>query len=113
MANRVTHIFRDADLRGQHNGLTQMALDHKVRLDKLGGGDHVLFINTRTDKVKIMSAAGVLSYYRSPKGKLNLNAIAHLPEAFAAGKFSWEKADNAALDKLLEKFEKKKPGLLT
>lgn len=79
--NKVTRIFLNTDLRCQHNGLALVAGKENVRLDKLKPGEHVLFINTKRDKVKMYSRNGVLSYYKQ-KGRLDIEAVAKIPAAF-------------------------------
>lgn len=113
MPNRVAHIFRNTDLRSQHNGLWNLAKEHWVELKDLSPGEHAIFINTQNDKIKLYSAQGLLSYYRAPKGeKLNLNMIAMLPHCFSARGINWKKAHRMAVEKLLSKVQKQKPGLL-
>jgi hypothetical protein len=106
MSNQVVHLFKDVDMRNQHNGLQRIAQKQKVRLDALGAGEHVVFLNSRLNKVKLYSHQGVLSYYRSPSGKLNLHIVEQIPACFSAkGGMDWDKADRLALERLLEGHE--------
>ncbi len=104
MHNHIVHLFKDADLRCQHDGLKVMASKSRVNLSKLVDGEHVVFINAAKNKVKMFSANEVLSYYRAPSGRLNLNMIEMIPRCFSAsGAMDWNKADRMAIDKLLNK----------
>ena len=95
-------------MRNQHDGLTRLAFKHKVRLDNLGAGEHVLFLNTRLDKIKMYSANGVLSYYRAPGGnKLNLNMVSFIPQCFGGSGMNWQKAERLAVESMLAKLKTK------
>lgn len=103
--NKVTRVFLDVDLRNSHEGLETLAQSQQLDLTKLRNGEHVLFLNTQRTKFKMYSANGVLSYYRN-KGKLDLNAIAHVPMAFnAKGELDWQKAQLLALKRKLNILE--------
>lgn len=110
MANQIMHLFKDTDLRAQHNGLIEVARRAKVNLEELSPGEHVVFINSRADKLKIFSSSGLLSYYRAPeKSRLNLNMIKILPKCFGArGGLDFAKADKLAVEELLGKYERKR-----
>lgn len=101
MSNKVVHCFQKVDMRNQHDGLTRIAQKSKVRLDQLGAGEHVIFINANLNKVKMYSASGVLSYKRSDGGCLNLGMIEQIPLCFEGGKVDWDKAEKLALEKQL------------
>lgn len=106
MNNTIVRIFQKTDMRNQHDGLVRLALKFKVRLDSLGAGEHVIFLNNRLDKVKMFSANGVLSYYRAP-GSLTMDMIEYIPQCFGANGMNWQKAERLALEKLLTRATKK------
>lgn len=109
--NTIVRVFKDTSMINQHDGLVRIALSKKVRLDTLGAGEHVVFLNSALNRVKMFSTNGVLSYYRVSKGKLNLNMIEMIPQCFnAKAGMDWEKADRLALEKLLTKVAKKRSG---
>jgi hypothetical protein len=113
--NLVVRIFLNTNMGKRHDGLKLLAEEHKVKLDKLNPGEHVVFLNRALDKVQIYSAGGVLSYYRSGRGRLNIGMVEQIPLAFTgAGRIDWDKADRLALEKQLEKEDSKKvtPRLL-
>lgn len=100
--NTIVRLFKDADLRCQHEGLRQTAKDADIDLDKLKQGEHVVFLNAKLTKVKIYSLGGILTYYRAPSGRLNLHMIAEIPKCFGSkGELDWKKAEKIALDKML------------
>ena len=99
MANRITHVFKSADLRCGHVGLTAIA---KKKANPKPG-EHVVFINNAEDKMKVLSSNGVLSYIKSPSGKLALETINHIPAAFkATGGFNYSDALKKVITKKLE-----------
>lgn len=107
--NTIIRLFKDTDMRNQHDGLNKIAKRNKVKLDQLGAGEHVVFVNTQLNRVKLYSANGVLSYYRAPaKQKINPGMVEMIPLCFNAAKgMDWEKADRLAFDKLFAKYNKK------
>lgn len=109
MRNKIVHLFRDTDMRNQHDGLSNLARSKKVKLDELGAAEHVVFLNARLNKIKLYSANGVLSYYRAPgKERINLGMVEMIPACFNAEKgMDWGKAERLAFDKLFAKYEAK------
>jgi hypothetical protein len=99
----ILRVFHDVDLRNNHVGLTRYVAKYNIVTGTMPVGEHLVFINTKRDKVKIFSGGGLLSYYMAPHGRLNLNVIQELPSYFDGGTFNWKKAELLALDKLLAK----------
>lgn len=99
----ILQIFHDTDLRNVHRGLAEIAKKHKVDVNKLRDNEHLIFLNSAKTKIKLYSSHGLVSYYVSPSGKLNLHMIDELPKAFGAQGFDWKKAERVALEKLLKK----------
>ena len=81
--NTVIRCFLDVDMRCQHFGLSKHAKKHKVDIDKLKPGQHVMFTNRAMNRVKIYSAGGVLSYLAS-KDRLDMAAVGQIPACFGA-----------------------------
>lgn len=104
----ILQIFHDTDLRNSHVGLSQIAKKHGIDVTKIRNKEHLLFLNAAKTKVKLYSSHGLVSYYLSPSGKLNLHMIEELPSAFGAGGFDFKKAERLALDKLLARKERRK-----
>ncbi len=102
--NVIVRVFKDTSMINQHDGLERIARSKKVRLDALGAGEHVIFLNRQLNRIKMFSSNGILSYYRAPKGKLNLNMIELIPSCFNSETgMDWERADRLAVEKLLAK----------
>ena len=98
--NRITHVFLNSDLRCGHVGLAKVA----KRKANPKAGEHVVFVNNARDKMKVLSANGVLTYVKSPHGKLSLETVQSIPAAFkATGGFSYGQALKAVVVKKLEK----------
>jgi len=108
MANRVIRIFKDTNMQNQHDGLAKIAMKNKVRVDQLGQGEHVVFINKACNYIKMYSANGVLTS-KKEKGTINMHSIEMIPLCFDPdGKLNWDKADRLALEKQLAKYDKRK-----
>ena len=83
MKNRVVRIFLDVDFRNQHTGLSLVASKHKVDVDALKDGEHLIFVNSKRNKIKMYSSRGVLSYLRLKKGVIDLNTLVEIPKCFS------------------------------
>lgn len=101
--NKILRVFLDTDMRNQHDGLEKIATKNKVSLIDLDQGSHVIFVNTRCNKIKIYSSNGVLSYMKKDTGgKLDLNMIEMIPHSFnQTGAIDWNKAAKLSLEKKL------------
>lgn len=96
--NRVLHIFKESDLRCMHDGLSKIAKTRAgVNLSNLKKGEFVFFINTSFDKIKIFCPNQMVCYLRSPQGRLNAEALKHIPNTFDGSDFSYGKALEAYL----------------
>ena len=96
----LVQCFLDADMRCQHDGLAKIAKNKDMDVYKLRQGEHVVFVNSALDRVKMFSSGGVLSYLRLKKGKVNLETLRLIPEAFSNGNI--EVAYSRSLKKVLE-----------
>lgn len=102
--NDILRVFVQTDMRNQHRGLVQIAKKKGIDLHGLKRGQHVVFVNTAMDRVKLYSAGGVLSYVHSETGKLNMGVIEQIPGCFNARTgVNWRKAARRALVKQLMK----------
>lgn len=87
--NRITKLFYEVDLKCGHAGLGKLAAKHGVNVGGLKPGEHVLFVNKRRDKVKVMSHGGVLSYFKSLHGRLSLAEVrSRTGQAFRSSPFN-------------------------
>jgi hypothetical protein len=111
---RVLHIFWNTDMRCRHEGLrTHVQKDKGFRKRKLTmkPGDILIFFNSKMDRLMGLSVLneedsyGLLTYYRSPHGRVDPACLKFLPEAFNGSGFDIE----AALKKsLIERLSKKR-----
>lgn len=102
--NKIIRVFLNVDMRNQHNGLTRVAANESVDLLKIKPHEHVIFINTRKNKLKMFSTNGVLSYVMAKEGMLNLAMIEQIPRCFNQDStLDWNKAQRLALEKQLGK----------
>lgn len=100
MSQRITHCFLDTDLRCQHKGLSKIASKQKVDASKLKSGQHLAFVNVALNKIKMYSPGNVVSYLRLDRGRIDLEALALIPQAFG---HDIEVKYNSALKQLLLK----------
>lgn len=96
----LIQCFLDADMRCQHDGLAKIAKRKDLDVYSLKKGEHVVFINSALDRIKMFSSGAVLSYLRLKKGKVNLETLRLIPEAFNDGNL--EVAYSRALKQVLE-----------
>lgn len=98
---KLVRCFLNTDMRCQHDGLAEVANNEKVDVHNLKKGEHIVFINTKRNRVKMISPGGVLSYLRLAKGQVDLETLKLIPEAFTDGDL--ELAYSNSLKKLIKK----------
>jgi len=92
-SNRVIRIFQNADLRGQHDGLSLAALEHKIDCKKLKPGEFVVFINRKQDRAKVYATNNVVAFMKHPENRrLDLQTIRYIPRVFNGGAFAYDDA---------------------
>ena len=106
MNQRITHVFLDTDLRCQHNGLAKLAIKQKIDASKLMPGQHLIFINGALNKMKMYSPGNVVSYLRLDRGRIDLETLAKIPQAY--GHDIAVKYNKALKDTLLKRLAKKR-----
>lgn len=103
--NKIVRVFLDTNMACQHPGLRALALKHKIRLEALKDKEHVIFVNKARNRVKLYSSNGVISYLWKEKGRLDMMALAMIPETFTnevGVGFTMDRAIEASLIKRLE-----------
>lgn len=98
-ANKLITAFIGTDMRCQHIGLAAIAKGRKVNVYELKTGEHVVFINTALNRIKMFSPGGVLSYLRVD-GRIDMGTLSRIPRAFAG---DLPVAYGKALKEVLEK----------
>jgi hypothetical protein len=106
---KLFRVLFDINMNCRHEGLRAQAMDRKVAWTKLEPGDILAFINTKRDRVMALAITdetdgfGVLGYYRSPHGRIDLMAIQYIAEAFGGGRLDMDGATKKALLKRLSR----------
>lgn len=92
--NRILRVFLDTDLICNHTGLSKIASKKSINLDGLKSTEHVLFVNSKKNRVKIYSHEGVLIYLVLKDGEqLDMRTLSLIPQAFSkSGRFDYTKA---------------------
>lgn len=104
---KLLHVFSDTDMRKRHEGLMDYAKEQGVKSPK--AGDVLAFLNAKRDRIIVLSfidekdCFGVMGYYRSPHGRVPMEAIQYIPQAFGGEGFDMNKAIRAGLVELLSK----------
>lgn len=76
----VLQVFLDADLRGAHNMLSQIAKKEGLDLPNLGPNQFVVFINKRRNMMKCYVHGNTIAHTK--RERLELEAISKLPQSF-------------------------------
>lgn len=105
--SRIVTVISDVHMGLSHQGLTKIAMEHKIDMDALPPRDLVMFINRRKNAMKIFGHKGmVIGYLRMPgSNKITLEAIKYIPETFNGSGFSYQGALKKAV---LEQLAKRK-----
>lgn len=98
----IRQVFLNADLRGSHNWLTELAKKKNINVNALQNGEMVVFVNRRKTMMKVYTAFN--SVVHTKQDRIDLGAIEHLPQIFSQyGQVNYSKALAKKLQKLTEK----------
>lgn len=104
MKGKIVRLFQDVNLANSHLGLTDMAKRAGYNPATMDDNSFLIFINRAQTMVKVLTTSNVLAFYRSPKGRLTMDAIQNIPAAFMSNQqFEMTKAIEMALEKMLER----------
>lgn len=100
MTNLAIAVFPNSDLRCMHDGLANIAIKSKLKINCFGlkPGQFVFFINTSKDKMKVFCPNNIICYIKSPRGPLSLETIRRLPETFNGTGFDYDAAVRKELE---------------
>lgn len=106
---RLLYVIPETNMACQHVGLVKQLKERGIDFKKFKPGDIVAFLNRRETMLRVMAVLpekdtfGLLASYRSPHGRVPLEAIRYIPEAFGGGSFDMNKAIEKGLFDLLSK----------
>ena len=98
---KIIRVFFDSDMRGQHKALSERASDVRINTGNLRNGEYLVFVNRAEDRIKIFAANNIVAYYKSPRGRIDRNTIALIPQVFEGGRINYDRALKKTLDKRL------------
>lgn len=109
IVHKLLRVFLDVDMRCSHDGLTALAIKHKVLPESLEAGEYLLFINSDRTRIKLYGANDVVAYLRVKTGRIDMRTVALIPQAFASkGKIDYDAALRKVLEKYIPEIENKK-----
>ena len=100
---RLIAILWGTDMRLAHDGLLAEATGKNKALALLKPGECIAFVNEKRDRIKLLAGSNhgypVLGYFRSKTGRIDVQAIQFIAQAFNGSRIDY----NAALKKSLLK----------
>lgn len=92
----IIEVIYDSDLRRSHLGLTKLARKHGINIDRLKEGRFVMFLNSKQNRLKLLTCNGVLVYLKS-EHEITKEQIERIPTLFYGPKFDFKKAIDLGL----------------
>lgn len=90
---RIAQVFLNVNLRRSHDGLLEIAKKRGIDLNEFPRGSYLVFINEVNNRFKLMTPATftkdglvidwLIAYYKSPRGRIDLNTIYNIPKIFS------------------------------
>lgn len=84
MRNRAIHFFGNVPMTNGHDGLAEIAAEHKVKLDDLKPGEFVAFVNKTFTAMKLLCPGGVLIHWRNPSHRVLFKEVVDTLPQFMA-----------------------------
>lgn len=98
MNGKIIRVFQNVDMRNQHEGLRKISLDNNIDTTELENCSYVIFINKKQTILKVFSGHNVLATHKPYSGRLSMESIQYIPEAFGGGSdFNMTRAVKTAL----------------
>lgn len=88
---KIARVYLDCDLRCSFDGLNALLKKDGVEIAS-SPGNFVLFMNRKATAFKLLTANSYLMFYRSPSGRIALDAIQNIPEFFDGTRLDFNKA---------------------
>lgn len=97
---RIVRFFPDTNLQGGHIGLSKLAKENGVDVNKLKLGEYLIFVNRKKDKLKMFASASLIAYLKMPPGgRIDPRTIAILPRYFNGTSIQYDEALKEVLDR--------------
>lgn len=97
---RIVRVFFDVNMGQAFRGLS--AIMRQAGMNPQTYAGHVIFINRRRSKFKLLTQ-GYLCYYDNGDKRIPLQALQYLPKAFGGAELDLGRAMSVAIRKSLEK----------
>lgn len=75
----ICQAFWPVNMNMQHDGLSAVAENSGIDVEKLKPGQFVLFLNYRQTRVKLYTAGGLILYLRVKGGRISAETIEGIP----------------------------------
>jgi hypothetical protein len=100
--NTLVRYYPDTDMRNGHDGLAEMARKSGIKIDNLGAGEFLAFVNRARNKLKLYNGQELVAYLRlKDNRKIDPRVIQNLPRYFDGTKINY---DAAMRDSLMKYF---------
>ncbi len=97
---KILRFFPETDMRNSHPGLTKLAKEHGVKVDNLGSGEFVLFVNSKLTHAKLFAPGNVIAHLRMPgNSRIDPRTISLIPKFFNGSQINYDKAIKEVLYK--------------
>lgn len=102
VSQKIIRFFPDTDLRCGHDGLSEIAKEHKINVQSLGAGEFVVFTNRKKTAVKLYAANYTVVHQRMVGGaKIDMRVISLIPKYFNGTKINIDGAVKEIITKAL------------
>lgn len=89
MKNKIVRVFFESDMRCSHNGLKLICSSHEFSPSE---NELVVFINRKQTMFKLLAGPDTVGFYKSPSGRVTMEAIQYLPQVFNGNKLDFNSA---------------------
>ncbi len=107
LESSILQVFWNVNMSTNPDGLAAIAKKYgDIDVNSLEPGNYLVFINSARTFMKVLAGtstpgATVIAYYRQPKGRIDLQAIQYVPEAFLGKGFNYNQALRISLEERL------------
>lgn len=94
MKRNLVRVFFSSDMRCSHKGLKLICEENNFSPSE---NELVVFVNRKQTMFKLLSGPDTVGFYKSPSGRVTMDAIQYLPEAFNGHRINFNSAIKRAL----------------